>query len=149
LLLTTHRVFVITLSLAELGIRSLNLAWSSTRAKSGKYPDMIHYELQMDAGNGEGPFATIYKGPATSWTQTGLNVLTAYRFRVRGLIVQPPPLLKALFEAEVNHPGVACDGCKVPPLKGPRYKCKDCPDYDLCSACHAKPTGLSFSPSLH
>jgi hypothetical protein len=37
-----------------------------------------------------------------------------------------------------KHHGVACDGCGVAPIKGLRFKCKACPDYDLCSNCFGR-----------
>lgn len=39
-------------------------------------------------------------------------------------------------EGEV-HPGVVCDGCETP-VKGVRFKCMVCPDYDLCQVCEGK-----------
>merc|ERR1711924_43542 len=36
------------------------------------------------------------------------------------------------------HEGVVCDGCQMQPLKGLRFKCQDCPDYDLCGECFAR-----------
>ncbi|KAJ3415901.1 hypothetical protein HDV05_003742 [Chytridiales sp. JEL 0842] len=33
------------------------------------------------------------------------------------------------------HRGVTCDGCGKKGIVGPRYKCADCPDYDLCVSC--------------
>lgn len=29
-----------------------------------------------------------------------------------------------------------CDGCRMQPVYGMRWKCADCPDYDLCSMCY-------------
>jgi hypothetical protein len=34
-----------------------------------------------------------------------------------------------------SHEGVKCDGCNVFPLKGIRYKCANCPNWDLCQIC--------------
>ncbi|CAH3156860.1 unnamed protein product, partial [Porites lobata] len=38
-------------------------------------------------------------------------------------------------QAGVKHTFVTCDGCKQSPLAGTRWKCADCPNYDLCSPC--------------
>lgn len=38
----------------------------------------------------------------------------------------------------VVHSFITCDGCNASPLKGTRFKCKACPDYDLCQQCFAK-----------
>uniref|UniRef100_A0A3B3D0M2 E3 ubiquitin-protein ligase HERC2 n=1 Tax=Oryzias melastigma TaxID=30732 RepID=A0A3B3D0M2_ORYME len=32
------------------------------------------------------------------------------------------------------HPGV-CDGCQMFPINGPRFKCKNCDDFDFCENC--------------
>jgi hypothetical protein len=33
------------------------------------------------------------------------------------------------------HDGFICDGCEIGPITGTRFKCFECGDYDLCSAC--------------
>ena len=36
------------------------------------------------------------------------------------------------------HFNVLCDGCKMNPIRGNRYKCKGCPDFDFCENCYQK-----------
>ena len=33
------------------------------------------------------------------------------------------------------HPNVSCDGCGQSPISGPRFKCKQCPNFDFCERC--------------
>ena len=39
---------------------------------------------------------------------------------------------------EAIHFGVSCDGCKMNPIRGNRYKCKGCEDFDYCESCYEK-----------
>lgn len=36
---------------------------------------------------------------------------------------------------DANHGSVYCDGCNCYPIKGLRFKCAFCSDYDLCQQC--------------
>jgi len=60
------------------------------------------------------------------------------------------PLLK--FRQPVNtavvHHGITCDGCQLSPITGVRFKCRTCPDFDLCEACEAKNTHPADHPLI-
>merc|ERR1711939_194602 len=36
------------------------------------------------------------------------------------------------------HQDITCDGCNKKPIQGLRFKCKSCPDYDLCAECFTR-----------
>jgi hypothetical protein len=36
------------------------------------------------------------------------------------------------------HRGVTCNSCDMMPVRGTRYRCSNCPDYDLCETCEAQ-----------
>jgi Zinc finger, ZZ type len=38
------------------------------------------------------------------------------------------------------HDGITCNGCKINPIRGIRWKCMECDDYDLCNACRSSGT---------
>ncbi|KNC55424.1 uncharacterized protein AMSG_11086 [Thecamonas trahens ATCC 50062] len=54
------------------------------------------------------------------------------------LYVEAPAKCGAL----LRHSNVRCDGCRITDLAGTRYKCRECADFDLCEACHAKGAGV-------
>ncbi|KRF77892.1 protein ref(2)P [Drosophila virilis] len=37
----------------------------------------------------------------------------------------------------ITHKGIECDSCKACPLIGFRYRCMQCPNFDLCQACES------------
>ena len=41
-------------------------------------------------------------------------------------------------ELKEVHTLVTCDGCKISPLIGKRYKCECCPNFDFCEECYKK-----------
>jgi hypothetical protein len=36
------------------------------------------------------------------------------------------------------HWGYICDGCEMAPIKGIRYHCEECKDFDFCEKCHSE-----------
>ena len=36
------------------------------------------------------------------------------------------------------HYGIMCDGCRVSPIRGNRYKCQECKNFDFCQDCYRK-----------
>lgn len=42
---------------------------------------------------------------------------------------------KEVIKEVIKHQHVVCDGCREHPIKGDRFKCTQCADYDLCSKC--------------
>ena len=49
------------------------------------------------------------------------------------------------------HEGVACDGCSAHPIRGGRWKCSVCANFDLCDSCYAQVADLPMTstPPAH
>jgi hypothetical protein len=45
---------------------------------------------------------------------------------------------EAMSRANEVHQGISCDGCGQGPIRGARWKCKRCADFDLCDGCHTQ-----------
>lgn len=54
-----------------------------------------------------------------------------------GTIALKPAQLRRQIE-NTKHPGIQCDMCQAKPIVGPRYKCMDCFDFDMCQQCAYK-----------
>lgn len=67
------------------------------------------------------------------------SALASYQIRDSNLSEGPQPanmMKSSKPEAETVHHGFKCDECDQHPIKGIRYKCTECQDYDLCSSCY-------------
>src|SRR5437016_3991799 len=53
------------------------------------------------------------------------------------LPLDPAPKTEAKDE-ETVHEDVFCDVCSMSPIRGVRFKCTTCKDFDLCGSCEAK-----------
>ncbi|RUS14462.1 hypothetical protein BC937DRAFT_93782 [Endogone sp. FLAS-F59071] len=60
--------------------------------------------------------------------------------------VPKPGLLEIKMQNSHVHVGVRCDGCQKW-IRGVRYKCVNCPDFDLCDNCEVSP--LTKHDSTH
>ena len=45
-------------------------------------------------------------------------------------------LPKEIKKRDIIHVGYICDGCRMRPIRGNRYKCKGCKDFDFCESCY-------------
>merc|ERR1712110_536525 len=57
---------------------------------------------------------------------------------LNGAIADPDADLYEAPQDDVVHTNVACDGCNVEPIKGIRYKCSICRNFDLCEVCEER-----------
>jgi len=51
--------------------------------------------------------------------------------------------------SDITHSGVYCDDCQAYPIRGYRFKCADCDDFDLCQFCIKKPILFGHSEAPH
>ena len=53
------------------------------------------------------------------------------------ILLRTAPKVEKKEKPEIHY-NIICDGCKVTPLRGNRYKCKKCKDFDFCEDCYKK-----------
>ena len=51
------------------------------------------------------------------------------------ILLRTAPKVQKKTKPEIHY-HVICDGCKATPLRGNRYKCKKCKDFDFCEECY-------------
>jgi hypothetical protein len=75
-----------------------------------------------------------------SWqTEHGFSLIElamiqpSYSFRHKILPIHPPPPQNP----PIIHTNVRCDICGTSPIYGVRYKCVNCPNFDLCANCES------------
>uniref|UniRef100_A0A8C9RA53 E3 ubiquitin-protein ligase HERC2 n=1 Tax=Scleropages formosus TaxID=113540 RepID=A0A8C9RA53_SCLFO len=82
--------------------------------------------------------------PKYKWgsvTHRSVGVVKAFSANGKDVIVDFPQqshwtgLLSEMELVPSIHPGVRCDGCQMFPINGPRFKCRNCDDFDFCESC--------------
>nr|XP_014343905.1 PREDICTED: E3 ubiquitin-protein ligase HERC2 [Latimeria chalumnae] len=82
--------------------------------------------------------------PKYKWgsvTHRSVGVVKAFSANGKDVIVDFPQqshwtgLLSEMELVPSIHPGVTCDGCQMFPINGPRFKCRNCDDFDFCENC--------------
>lgn len=54
---------------------------------------------------------------------------------VQTRMLHPTSGMMKPFDIRVKHDGIKCDICDTTPIVGTRFKCQQCPDFDLCQSC--------------
>ncbi|XP_014217314.1 sequestosome-1 [Copidosoma floridanum] len=119
------------------------------------FPDTHGKRLDISWKDGEGDCIRITNDEELSIAINEINepirklYVTAYQNNHKTF----PSASDASSVPKTKHPGVICDSCDKPVI-GFRYKCLQCPDYDLCSNCeiknlHAKHLMIRMPTPLH
>ncbi|MGH0142689.1 UNVERIFIED_CONTAM: hypothetical protein FKN15_076572 [Acipenser sinensis] len=83
--------------------------------------------------------------PKYKWgsvTHRSVGAIKAFSANGKDVIVDFPQqshwtgLLSEMELVPSIHPGVRCDGCQMFPINGPRFKCRNCEDFDFCENCY-------------
>ncbi|KAJ1970113.1 hypothetical protein IWQ62_000152 [Dispira parvispora] len=109
----------------------------SSRARSGSAPTQAN---ASDHGHSSG------NHPSSQGSNTNNNELNGESRNTPVSPVQDQRImdfLSAISEDQSRrdgyiHRGTGCDRCGVTPIRGIRYHCSNCPDYDLCEDCEVE-----------
>lgn len=129
-------------------------------AVQGSYEDFMNHLLQLYlsyAGSDryEPPFATqlLYLDDENDWVS--VNTQNEWEEAIRlynGQVQLKDSLMrlkvvilkqkKTVAKKPVVHKHILCDGCGKTDIEGIRYKCNQCPDFDLCQKCYEQSRSL-------
>lgn len=102
------------------------------------FPALAGKEFTLSWRDADGDLITMSSDLELS--QAALNMEDGL-LRIYASVAQPgtPETAGAEAPADKVHPGVLCDVCDTE-IRGVRYKCLQCEDYDMCDSCHLKRT---------
>merc|ERR1712173_440745 len=96
------------------------------------FPQLKQKNFSVQWTDQEGDVITI-----TDDEQLGIAV-TEMDGPVYKLFVKAKDVARTTTDTMVVHAGIVCDGCEMTPIKGTRYKCLVCADFDLCALCESE-----------
>merc|ERR1712198_772844 len=96
------------------------------------FPQSKQKNFSVQWTDQEGDVITI-----TDDEQLGIAV-TEMDGPVYKLFVKAEDVARTTTDTTVVHAGIVCDGCEMTPIKGTRYKCLVCADFDLCALCESE-----------
>lgn len=126
----------------------LQAAYEATRGKSAlklKLSPVEHFEQFVSEERGKEGKSEGF-GLLSSITQTLKSVFQKgkttvqkvnYRRQFERLLVLTEVSIALGIPLPLEHPGVLCSHCKQSPIRGTRYKCTVCPNFDFCDICEA------------
>ncbi|QDS68686.1 hypothetical protein FKW77_002636 [Venturia effusa] len=127
--------------LSSHGIADSNIDRSLTRFDTA-FSQLAHQRLQGEdgeAGMSLANLANLHSRQANSVPATEVGVHHRQRETEGQNLKQ---LLYYIAEEQSRqegyiHRGVSCNACDTRPLRGIRWRCANCPDFDLCNDCHS------------
>merc|ERR1711963_1000590 len=96
------------------------------------FPQLKQKNFSVQWTDQEGDVITI-----TDDEQLGIAV-TEMDGPVYKLFVKAKDVARTTTDTTAVHAGIVCDGCEMTPIKGTRYKCLVCADFDLCAFCESE-----------
>lgn len=108
------------------------------------FPDLLRKDIEVFWKDEENEYVTISSDDELHQALAPVHInsgLLKLYVKVKKLREQPE---RDFNEEAREHTGITCDGCDTT-VRGIRYKCTQCYDFDLCSSCERK----NMHPSDH